>query len=141
MRVSLGCDGVGETDSPTLEGGFTGFSRHAFARGVAPVAFATGVAGADADPDFFAARETGEVEVAVFGVFEVQAVRGDNDRALKGVSADTGANDCGTGLDDMTGADSRTRGDLTGFNDVTEIGLEDVTRIPPPTTSPCSVVR
>ena len=55
---------MGETGSPTLEGGFTGLSRHGFARRVAPVAFARGVAGAD--PGFLAARETAEVEAALF---------------------------------------------------------------------------
>ena len=69
---------MGETGSPTLEGGFTGFSRHAFARGVAPVAFPSGVAGADADPDFLPAWEAAEVEAAFFagvGVLPVGAGR------------------------------------------------------------------
>lgn len=42
------------------------FSRHPLARGVAPVAFASGVAGAEADPDFLAAGEAGELEAALF---------------------------------------------------------------------------
>lgn len=69
---------MGETGPPTLEAGFTCLSRHAFARRVAPVAFASGVAGADADPDFFAARQAGEIEAAFFagvGVLPVRAGR------------------------------------------------------------------
>ena len=40
--------------------------RHAFTGGVTPVPFATGVAGAEANPDFLAGGEVAEFKAALF---------------------------------------------------------------------------
>lgn len=47
-------------------------SRHPLARRIAPAAFASGIDGADVDPDFLAAGEASEFEAALFaGVGEL----------------------------------------------------------------------
>jgi hypothetical protein len=51
--------------------GATGFSRHPLAGRIAPVAFAAGVDGANADPDFLAVARAGEFAVVIaHGEFE-----------------------------------------------------------------------